>query len=187
MNRSETTLSAEALAVAQRVESLRDFLGLLGEHGQCITWPEPINPEPDIRNIAAAAGRDEMSGPAVLFDRIRGYPGQRLVLGVHGSFSNIALLLGHPRGTTIKQLFYEIAGRWGSDRPLIERVAPREAPVNQNRAESGINLYDLLPLYRTNAMDGGFYIAKANIVSRDPRAPEDFNRQNVGIYRTSSK
>ncbi len=183
MNPREQTLTPEALAIARRVGSLRDFLELLREHGQCITWPDAILPEPDIRNIAAAAGRDEMYGPAVLFDNIRGYPGKRLVLGVHGSFSNIALLLGHPRGSSIKSLFYDIAGRWGSDRPLIERVAPAQAPVNDNRLESGINLYDLLPLYRTNAMDGGFYIAKANIVSRDPRAPEDFNRQNVGIYR----
>ena len=110
-----------------------------------------------------------------------GYPGKRLVVGVHGSFSNIALLLGKPKGTSIKELFYELVGRWGSDQPLINRLEPEHAPVHENRLETGINLYDLLPLYRINALDGGFYIAKANIVSRDPRDPDNFAKQNVGI------
>jgi 4-hydroxybenzoate decarboxylase len=38
-------------------------------------------------------------------------------------------------------------------------------------------------LYRINEYDGGFYIAKANVVSRDPKDPDNFGKQNVGIYR----
>ena len=156
---------------------------LLDEHGQYVTWPDPIMLETDVRDISVAAGRDAMYGPAVMFDRIRGYPGKRLVTGVHGSFSNLALLLGYPKGTTIKELFFEIVSRWGSDEPLLDRIDMSAAPVHENRVESGIDLYDLLPLYRINEYDGGFYIAKANVVSRDPEQPENFNKQNVGIYR----
>ena len=183
MDMETVTLSAEARAVAERIGNLRDYLELLAEHGQCITWPEAVLPEPDIRKVVVAAGRDAMGGPAIVFDKIRGYPGKRLVVGVHGSFSNIALLLGKPKGTSIKELFYELAGRWGSDKPLINRVKQEDAPVHENRVEADINLYDMLPLYRINALDGGFYIAKANIVSRDPRDPDNFAKQNVGIYR----
>jgi UbiD family decarboxylase len=183
MQAQTKNLSARARAVAERVRSLRDFLGLLAEHGQCITWPEAIMPEPDIRNVSVAAGRDAMYGPAILFDRIRGAPGRRIVVGVHGSFSNIALLLGRDKGTTIRELFFEIVGRWGSDHPLIERLNPQAAPVHTHRIERNVNLYDLLPLYRINELDGGFYIAKANVVSRDPREPGSFGKQNVGIYR----
>ena len=183
MDMETVTLSAEARAVADRIRNLRDYLELLGEHGQCITWPEAVMPEPDIRKVVVAAGRDALAGPAILFDKVRGYPGKRLVVGVHGSFSNIALLLGRPKGTPVKELFYELAGRWGSDQPLISRVDPEQALVHENRIETGINLYDLLPLYRINSMDGGFYIAKANVVSRDPRDPDNFAKQNVGIYR----
>ena len=183
MDMETVALSAEARAIAERVRTLRDYLELLAEHGQCITWPEAVMPEPDIRKVVVAAGRDALAGPAILFDRISGYPGKRLVVGVHGSFSNIALLLGRPKGAPVKELFYELAGRWGSDQPLISRVEPEQAPVHENRVETGINLYDLLPLYRINAMDGGFYIAKANVVSRDPRDPDNFAKQNVGIYR----
>ena len=183
MDMETVTLSPEARAIAERINNLRDYLELLAEHGQCITWPETVLPEPDIRKVVVAAGRDAMGGPAIVFDKIRGYPGKRLAVGVHGSFSNIALLLGKPKGTSIKELFYELAGRWGSDKPLINRVKPEDAPVHENRVETDINLYDLLPLYRINALDGGFYIAKANIVSRDPRDPDNFAKQNVGIYR----
>ena len=124
-----------------------------------------------------------MHGPAVLLTNIKGYPGKQVVVGVHGSFTNLALLMGRPKGTSVKELFYEMVNRWGCDEPLIERVDPEAAPVLRNRVESGINLYELLPLYRINEYDGGFYIDKANVVSRDPSAPEDFGKQNVGIYR----
>lgn len=176
-------LSATARAVAARVGSLRDFLSFLGEHEQCVTWPDPVLPEPDIRNIAVAAGNDAAAGPAVVFDKIRGYPGKRIAINVHGSFGNLALLLGYPKETPVRDLFHEITRRWGSDKPLLERIAPDQAPINENRLDKDINLYSLLPLYRINAYDGGFYIAKACVVSRDPLEPDDFGKQNVGIYR----
>ena len=141
MDMETVTLSPEARAIAERIRNLRDYLELLAEHGQCITWPEAVLPEPDIRKVVVAAGRDAMAGPAIVFDKIRGYPGKRLVVGVHGSFSNIALLLGKPKGTSIKELFYELAGRWGSDKPLVNRVAPEDAAVHENRVEADINLY----------------------------------------------
>ena len=179
----QSTLSPEAIAVGRRIKGLRDFLALLDENGQLAVWDEEVLPEPDIRNISFAAGRDAMHGPAVLINNIRGYPGKQVVVGVHGSFTNLALLLGQPKGTPVKALFHEMVNRWGSDEPLIERVSPDAAPVHTNRVESGINLYELLPLYRINEYDGGFYIDKANVVSRDPSDPDDFGKQNVGIYR----
>lgn len=177
------TISTEAKAVAGRIRCLRDFLDLLAEHGQSIIWPQAVMPEPDIRKIAVASSRDSMTAPAIMFDNICGYPGKKMVLGVHGSFTNIALLLGYPKGTTIKELFYELISRWGSDKPLLDRVKPENAAVNENRIEKDINLYELIPLYRVNDYDGGFYIAKANVVSRDPLEPDNFNKQNLGIYR----
>ena len=176
-------MSPEAHNVCQRIKGLRDFLTLLDENGQLAVWEEEVLPEPDIRNISVAAGRDAMPGPAVLLNNSKGYPGKQVEVGVHGSFTNLALLLGRSKGTSVKELFYEVVDRWGSDKPLIERVPPAQAPVHTNRVEEDINLYELLPLYRINEYDGGFYIDKASVVSRDPSDPEDFNKQNVGIYR----
>ena len=179
----KSTLSPEAIAIGKRIKGLRDFLALLDENGQLAVWEEEVLPEPDIRNISFAAGRDAMNGPAVLLNNIKGYPDKQVVVGVHGSFTNLALLVGQPKGTSVKELFYEMVNRWGSDEPLIDRVSPARAPVHGNRVEDAVNLYELLPLYRINEYDGGFYIDKSNVVSRDPSDPDDFGKQNVGIYR----
>jgi len=178
-----SSLSAEALSIGKRIKGLRDFLDILKENDQLVSWPNAVMPEPDIRNISVASGRDVMNGPAVMMDQIVGYPGKRIVIGVHGSFTNLALLLGFPKGTTTKELFFEVVDRWKGGAALIDRVAPDDALVHSNRIEKEINLYDLLPLYRINEYDGGFYIDKANVVSRDPTDPENFDKQNVGIYR----
>lgn len=172
-----------AESVALRVRCLRDFLDVLKEHGQFVKWPEPVLPEPDIRNISVAAGNDVANGPAVLFDQIRGYPGARVAVNVHGSFANLAVLFGFPKDATVRELFFEVIRRWGADKPMLERVDVAQAPVMKNRIDHDINLFEALPLYRVNEFDGGFYIAKACVVSRDPLEPENFQKQNVGIYR----
>lgn len=182
-HQEKTSLSSSAIAVSQRLKGLREFLELLDENNQLVTWPHEVTPEPDIRNISVAAGRDVMNAPAVMIEKIKGYPGKRIVVGVHGSFTNLALLLGCPKGTTAKTLFFEVANRWKGENPLITRIAPTDAIVHSLRIEQDVNLYELLPLYRINELDGGFYIDKANVVSRDPREPDNFNKQNVGIYR----
>ncbi len=55
------------------IGSLRDYLEFLRRHKQFITWPEAVMPEPDIRNVIAAGGRDFMTQPAILFDKITGF------------------------------------------------------------------------------------------------------------------
>jgi 4-hydroxybenzoate decarboxylase len=175
-----TDLSAK---LTSDVRSLRDFLEILTSIGQCITWPDAVMPEPDIRKVMVAAGRDMMGAPAILFDRIRGYPGKRAVVGVHGSFANIAAVMGQPKGASIKTLFYDLVSRWRTQSSDLPRIKPEHAPVHEVRIEKDIDLFDLLPLYRINEYDGGFYIAKANVVSRDPKDPDNFGKQNVGMYR----
>ena len=143
---------------AQSISSLRDFLELLEDEGQAINWNERVLPEPGVRNIAVAASRDANGAPAILFNNIAGYPGKRLAVGVHGSWNNIALLLGREKGTTIRELFFEIAGRWGDSEAQISHVPEDQALVHECRIEEDINLYDILPVYRINEYDGGFYI-----------------------------
>ena len=176
-------LSTMAHEVGKRVRCLRDFLELLSEHGQCVHWPDAVLPEPDIRHVAVAAGNDVDGGPAILFDRIRGYPGKRLAINVHGSFANLAILMGQPKTATVRELFFDLINRWGTDHPLLKWVPADQAPIFENIREKDFNLYELLPLHRINASDGGFYIGKACVVSRDPLYPDEFDKQNVGIYR----
>ncbi|MCX5542115.1 UbiD family decarboxylase [Paraburkholderia sp. CNPSo 3076] len=168
---------------AKSLSSLRDFLELLDDQGQLVDWPDPVMPEPGIRNIAVAAARDAACAPAIMFQNMVGYANKRMVLGVHGSWTNMAILLGRSKETTIRELFFEVTRRWGRGGARIHRVPFDKAAVNECRVEQNINLFNLLPLYRINEQDGGFYIAKAAVASRDPLDPENFGKQNVGIYR----
>lgn len=183
MNAPVTNIGGDLAARARSVSSLRDFLDLLASQGQAVEWNERVMPEPDIRNIAVAASRDVNGAPAIQFNHIAGYPGKKTVVGVHGSWNNIAVLLGQPKGTTIREMFFEIASRWGRTGSQMTRLPAGQAPVHECRIEQGINLYDLLPVYRINEFDGGFYLAKASVASRDPLDPGNFGKQNVGIYR----
>ncbi len=158
MERADGNLRSNLAERARGVGSLRDFLELLEEHGQAVRWSDRVMPEPDLRNIAVAASRDVNNAPAIIFDNIAGYPGKRTVVGVHGSWDNIALLLGQPKGTTIREMFFDIAGRWGDASAQISRVSEGQAPVHECRHEENINLYDILPVYRINEYDGGFYL-----------------------------
>tara|TARA_R110000787_G_scaffold235621_5_gene342362 strand:- start:2003 stop:3493 length:1491 start_codon:yes stop_codon:yes gene_type:complete len=176
-------LSEAARAIAARLHDLRAYLKLLAEHGQMVRWSDSVTPEPDIRNVSVAAGNDVAGGPAVLFDKIHGYPGHRVATNVLGSFANLAVLLGFPKTATVREMFFEMVRRWGSDKPLLDRIPREQAPVFENHVDQDINLYKLLPLHRINEYDGGFYIAKACIVTRDPLDPDNFEKQNVGIYR----
>lgn len=165
------------------MRSLRDFLNALADHGQLAKWAPRVSLEPDVRELGAAAAGDAGQGPAVLIDDIAGYPGARITLNVHGSFANLAILLGQPPASSVRELFEVMAGRWRDARGSIEHVGVEDAPVASVRQTRDINLYELLPLFRVNLYDGGFYISKASTVSRDPDDRESFDKQNVGVYR----
>jgi hypothetical protein len=50
-----------------------------------------------------------------------------------------------------------------------------------------INLFDVLAMFRLNRGDGGFFIDKACVISRDPDDWNNDDVENVGIYRLQVK
>ncbi len=160
---------------------LRSFLDKLEQEGQLVHYTDEVLPEPDIRAILRAAADLGPSGPAVMFHRIRGYGDRKLVAGVHGSWANHALMLGMPKTATLKDQFYELDRRWDATEGELRWVD--KAPCQEVVLDGGFNLLELLPLFRVNQNDGGFYLSKASVVSKDPDDPESLDRENVGIYR----
>jgi UbiD family decarboxylase len=53
--------------------------------------------------------------------------------------------------------------------------------------DQDINLYALMPLFRVNRGDGGYFIDKAYVISRDPDDWDNDNVENVGVYRLQVK
>jgi vanillate/4-hydroxybenzoate decarboxylase subunit C len=161
--------------------SLRDFLSKAEAEGQLVRISRKVLPEPDIRAAASAAARMP-GGPILLFERIAGYGNKQVAVNVHGSWRNHALMLDLPKETGPKAQFLEMVRRW--DRYPVPPKRVSDAPVKEVIIDRNPSLFRELPLFRVNPMDGGFYLSKACVVSRDP---EDPGNQNVGIYRLQVK
>ncbi|GAA2596120.1 non-oxidative hydroxyarylic acid decarboxylases subunit C [Streptomyces axinellae] len=163
-------------------DDLRTFLDTLEEEGQLLRIGEEVLPEPDLAAAANAAGRIGEGAPALYFDRVKGFDDARIALNVHGSWRNHALALGLPKETSTKEQVEEFARRWDAFPVTPERRA--DAPWRENTVTGDdVDLFRILPLFRLNDGDGGFYLDKAAVVSRDPDDPEHFGKQNLGTYR----
>lgn len=70
-------------------------------------------------------------------------------------------------------------------------IAPeyRDNPLWADNTVAGddVKIFDVLPLIRLNDGDGGSYIDKAAVVSKDPDDQDNSGKQNVGIYRIEVK
>ena len=164
-------------------KDLREFLAILEAENQLVRIKEPVMPEPDLSAIGRAAPNME-NAPAIFVEKIRGYRNS-VVLNVHGSWQNHALMLGLPKDTPVKDQFFELDKKWSSY--PVKPVWVQDAPSKEAKVTDNINIFDLLPLFRVNKYDGGFYISKALVISRDPEDPGSFEKQNVGTYRIQVK
>ena len=163
-------------------QSFRSFIETLAEKGQLVTIGDEIYPEPDVRTYLRAAADVGDQGPALIFDNIKGYRGMKLAGNIHGSWANHAVMLGMNVGASIRDQFFKIDEKWENiDQGGLEWLD--NASCQEVIVEKNINLYQLLPLYRINLNDGGFYLGKACVVSRDPEDPENLDKENVGCYR----
>lgn len=59
-------------------------------------------------------------------------------------------------------------------------VDKKDAPVKEVVIQDNINLFEILPFFRINEFDAGYYLSKALIVSKDPDKPESYDEQNAG-------
>src|SRR5262245_65162107 len=77
-------------------------------------------------------------------------------MNVHGSWPNHALALGMDKDAPRRDQFFEFVRRFQQFPGEIERVTT--APWQDIAVEKNINLFELMPLFRLNRGDGGFYI-----------------------------
>ncbi|MCY8907544.1 phenolic acid decarboxylase BsdC [Bacillus atrophaeus] len=166
-------------------QDFREFLAALEKEGQLLKVDEEVKPEPDLGAAARAANNLGDKSPALLFNNIYGYNNAQIAMNVIGSWPNHAMMLGLPKDTPVKEQFFEFAKRYEQFPMPVKRE--ETAPFHENEITEDINLFDLLPLFRINQGDGGYYLDKACVISRDLDDPENFGKQNVGIYRMQVK
>jgi vanillate/4-hydroxybenzoate decarboxylase subunit C len=166
---------------ASASRDLRSFIEALKKNGQFMEIHEEKKPEPDVRGYLRAACSMADDGPAILFDNIKGYKGKRLLINGHGSWANMATLFGMPKKTPLRKQFEELAARW--DRYPGELKWVSNAPCQEEIVKDNINLYEILPLVRINPLDGGYFLSKASVISKDITEPDNFDAANIGMYR----
>ncbi|MDN5858484.1 MAG: UbiD family decarboxylase [Pseudonocardia sp.] len=165
-------------------QDLRQFLDVLDQHKQLLHVTEQVALEPDLGAAGCALAQLGGSSPAIRFTDIAGYAGADLVMNVHGSWRNHALALGLDPDTSPRGQFERFVEGYRRYPGELERVP--QAPWQENAVED-VNLYDLMPLHRLNRGDGGCFIDKPCVVSRDPDHPGDDDLENVGVYRLQVK
>src|SRR5258707_15387859 len=94
-------------------------------------------------------------------------------------------MLGLPKNTPVKEQFFEFVRRWNNYPVSVQYM--EDAPFYEHEITEEINLFDILPFFRLNDRDGGFYIDKACVISKDLDDPDHFGKENVGVYRIQVK
>jgi vanillate/4-hydroxybenzoate decarboxylase subunit C len=148
------------------VQGVRDFLEVLEKNRQLLRIAEEVSLEPDIGAAGRAISQLGETMPALSFEKIKGYENAHIVTNIHGSWTNHALIMGMPKDSDTRAQFFEFVRRYQQYPGKVERV--KDAPWMENVIEKDVNLFDIMPLFRLNRGDGGFYIDKSCIVSRDP-------------------
>ncbi len=166
-------------------KDLREFLGVLEQHRQLLRIGEQVMPEPDLGAAACALAQRGLGNPALLFSNVAGYADAQVLMSVHGSWQNHALALDLPVDATPKQQFFAFAERYRRYPGTLERVA--QAPWQEVVIDKDIDLYRLMPLFRLNRGDGGYFIDKPCVISRDPDDWDNDDVENVGVYRLQVK
>jgi 4-hydroxy-3-polyprenylbenzoate decarboxylase len=155
---------------------LRGFIAKIDETGDLVTVKEEV--DWDLEAAAISRRVYEMSGPALLFEKVKDYPpGYRLFGGSLGTFRRVAIAFGMDPDTRVRELYREYEKR------MENRVQPNVS--NTGPCKENILLGDEIEVNRFPAPyihegDGGRYIGSWDlVVSKDPKS----DWQNWGMYR----
>lgn len=167
-------------------DDLRSFLERLEREGQLLRISDEIAPEPDLAAAANAVLRLGDSAPALYFDNVRGFTDARIAMNIHGSWANHALALDMDKHSSTRNQVDEFIRRW--EKFPVKPEYRDDPPWARNSQEGDeVDIFKVLPLFRLNDGDGGFYIDKAAVISKDPEDPASTDKQNVGVYRIQVK
>ena len=158
-------------------ESIRDFITRLDELGEHVHIKEEV----DWNLEAAAIMRrfNETSGPAVLFEKIKGYPeGYCLSSSTLSTFKRLAIAMGLESEASYHEIVDTyIERRQNPIKPILVDTGPCKENIFTGEEVDLLSL----PAPMVHLGDGGRFLGTWNIgVCRDP----DSDWVNWGMYRT---
>jgi 4-hydroxy-3-polyprenylbenzoate decarboxylase len=155
---------------------LREFIAKLEETGDVVKIKEEV--DWDLEAAAISRRVYEMSGPALLFTKIKDYPrGYRLFGGSLGTFRRVAIALGLDPSTPVRELYQAYETR--KDHRIPPKIV-KWGPCKENIL-TGQNVdINRFPTPYIHEGDGGRYIGTWDlVVSKDPET----GWHNWGMYR----
>lgn len=163
-----------------KINDLRSALEVLKEiPGQYLECNKEADPKCEITSIFHEIGcrgttiRPTKIGPMLMFNKVKGYPGKKVAIGMFGDRERVAKLLETDK---------ENLGRFYLD-SMAKAMDPVEIPNDQAKCQEEVYLasdpdFDLakiLPALYTTPTDAGAYITMGLLYASDPDDPTSHN------------
>lgn len=156
-------------------KDLRKFIEALDRTGDLVHIRDEVHWDLELGAIGRRAY--EKQKPAILFENIKDYPGHRILSGMVGTFRRVAIAMGLPPETAVKEIYAEYERR--IENPIKPKIIEKGFHKGNIVLGDDIDLYQL-PVPYLHEGDGGRYIGTwAYEVTKDT----DTGWQNWGMYR----
>ena len=173
---------------------LRDWIAALDRAGELRRIRTEADPILEITEIADRVSKSPGGGPALLFENVKGYPGQKLLINQFGSATRMNMALEvkaledvsdrlrmfmdvkSPQGLLDKIKMLPMLADLGKFFPRT--IDGKNAPCKEVVKRGDFSLLDF-PVLKCWPKDGGRFITLPCVITRDPRTA----KRNVGMYR----
>lgn len=161
------------------MKSLGEWLAKVEEIGELTKISAEVDPVLEMSTITYLNGK-EIGGSTLLFENIKGHPGQRVLFNPFGSsYKRLALAIREDVNKKPIELTRILANKM-KQRILPKIVDAKTAPVNQNIVTGDAVDVTMLPAPLMWPRDGGKYVGTADsIVTMNPNT----GKLNLGTYR----
>lgn len=161
-------------------EDLREWIALLEKENELKRVKVEVDWDEEIGGITRQALDMKERCPALLFENIKDYhqgPCSKLFTASLATYGRIALMLGLPKETPVREIVQTIRERIKNP---IKPVIVKNGPCKENKREGkDVNILDF-PAPKWHVLDGGRYIHTfGGVVTRHPIT----GWINIGIYR----
>ena len=195
-------------------DDLRDWIKFLDKNGELKRITAEVSPDLEITEITDRAskigaygksvstrGKYAPGGPALLFENVKGFPGQKVFINQFGSERRMAMALGVSR---LDEIAERIKGMMNIKAPegLFDKLkmlpqlgaitsafpktvqakdAPCKEVILKGQDKNGRDSFDLnqFPILKCWPHDGGRFITLPLVHTRDPGS----GKRNIGMYR----
>jgi len=177
-------MPSEKSGTLPEIFDLRSALAVLGQKpDQLVSTDEPVDPMAELSGVYRYVGaggtvmRPTREGPAMIFNKIKGYDDVRVVIGLLASRKRVGMLLG----CDPKKLGFLLRDAVSKAIPpvVVEKGKALCQEVVHRASDPGFDLRKLLPAPTNTEEDAGPYITMGHLYASDPVTGES----DVTIHR----